>query len=427
MENTKQLMEQLLERVDEIGADNMIVALIQMLSEEDGNGVFGTSSMMYEDSKEKRARLFESAEIDFEKNFAVGITFGGVPEVVWEKEYHAFREFILTTFLFYNRIEKELVGKGLGFEIYRTAHMLHMIGVFPREHEKDFVEVYLKPLQDMVEETYSVKLCLGVGMQADSKAQLNNAYRTAKYAHELYFFHQQPIIEFQKLEKKFERSRDEYEEELEEALHEILIKSPHALEKIEHMVDVIAEIHYGNWQAVLMRIMGFTGDLTSKLQRYNLFRGDFYKIQDELQGKILNCKTLSRAKEIIHEYYGAFLPYIYSDDRASSKVTVEKVKNYIQENFMEEMSIQSLSEVACVSPNYFSHMFKNEVGVNYKEYLTGIRMEKALDLILNTDYPMYRIAESVGYNNARAFVEAFKNAYGDSPTKYKKKVKTEEE
>ena len=94
---------------------------------------------------------------------------------------------------------------------------------------------------------------------------------------------------------------------------------------------------------------------------------------------------------------------------------------------MEEMTIQSLSAVACVSPNYFSHMFKNEVGVNYKEYLTGIRMEKALDLILNTDYPMYRIAESVGYNNARAFVEAFKNTYGESPTKYKKKVKMEEE
>ena len=422
MENTKQLLQQLAEKIEEVGADAIITTLIQMLSEEDGNAVFGNDALIYGDTKEKRMRLFANASVDFEKNFAVGIAFGGRPEVVSEKETHAFREFVLTTFAFYNRIEKEFVNKEIGFEVYRTAHMLHIMGVFPKEHEKDFVKIYIEPLKEVIEAIFSVKLCVGVGMIAHEKSQMYNSHTTAKYAHEFYFFNQKPIIEFQKLEKRFDRTGKEYEEEVEETFHAILIQSPHALKKIEHIIDVIAEIHYGNWQAVLMRIMGFTGDLTGRLQKYNLLKGDFFQIQDELQVKILNCKTLAQAKTIIHEYYSAFLPYIYDNDRASSKVTIEKVKRYMQENFMEDISIQVLSEVACVSPNYFSHMFKNEVGVNYKDYLTGIRLEQAIDLILNTDYPLYRIAESVGYNNARAFVEAFKKRYGDSPTKYRKKI-----
>ena len=422
MGNTKQLLQQLAEKIEEEGADSIITTLIQMLSGEDGNAVFGNDALIYGDTKEKRMRLFENAEVDFEKNFAVGITFGGRPDVVSEKETHAFREFVLTTFAFYNGIEREFANKGLGFEVYRTAHMLHLMGVFPKEHEKDFVQVYIEPLREVIEAVYSVKICVGVGMLAYDKSQMYNSHTTAKYAHECYFFHQKPIIEFQKLEKRFDRTEKEYENLVEETFREILIQSPHALEKIDRIIDAIAEIHYGNWQAVLMRIMGFTGDLTSKLQKYNLLHGDFFQIQDELQVKVLNCKTLAQAKRVTNEYYSGFLPYIYDNDRAGSKVTIEKVKRYIQENFMEEISIQVLSEVACVSPNYFSHMFKNEVGVNYKDYLTNIRLEKALDLILNTDYQLYRIAESVGYNNARAFVEAFRKKYGDSPTKYRKKL-----
>ncbi len=131
-------------------------------------------------------------------------------------------------------------------------------------------------------------------MIAYDKLQMYNSHTTAKYALECYFFHQKPIIEFQKLEKRFERTEKEYEVAVEETFRDILIQSPHALEKIDHIVDVIAEIHYGNWQAVLMRIMAFTGDLTSKLQKYNLLHVDFFQIQDELQVKISSTSPPSK-------------------------------------------------------------------------------------------------------------------------------------
>lgn len=76
--------------------------------------------------------------------------------------------------------------------------------------------------------------------------------------------------------------------------------------------------------------------------------------------------------------------------------------------------------MACVSQNYFSAMFKKETGQNYKAYLTSLRMEEALRLLRETDDKTYEIAEQVGYNNVRRFVDAFKQIYSVSPMEYRK-------
>lgn len=419
-ENSK--IQMILSKIDVEDAEKMLQLYLDAAAYEESDTIFDKESAIYGDMKMRCEWIFDNTPIDFENHFAVGVTFGGLPEIVSEKEKYSFQEFILTTYAFYNRILKEFKAHGIGFEIHRTAHMLHMMGVFPTSHKTDYVETYIRPILTMIEKTYQVKVCVGVGQPADSREQLYNSFRTAQYSREFYFFRQQSIIEFQSIVKDFERSPDDFVSYMEDAFHAILVKSPEALKKINDTVNVIAEIHFGNWQAVLMRIMFFTGDLTGKLFRYKMLKGDFYQIQDELQANILNAKTLKQAKGYVRDYYADIIAHINNSERNSGKFVIDQVKIYIQDNFMENISITKLAEVACVSPNYFSHMFKNETGQNYKEYLTHVRMEKAVDMVLNTDFPLYQIAESVGYNNTRTFVDAFKSVYGESPTKYKKKM-----
>ena len=97
-----------------------------------------------------------------------------------------------------------------------------------------------------------------------------------------------------------------------------------------------------------------------------------------------------------------------------------RVQNYIQEHYAEDISLKTLAEVACVSPHYFSAYFKAETGQNYKAYLTRVRMEQALHLVLDTDMKTYEIAQQVGYNNGRRFADAFRAAYQLSPMDYRK-------
>lgn len=415
-------VQELMAKMDTADAEKILQLYLETAAYEESNTIFDKDKAFFGDMKKRSEWIFDNTDIDFNRYFAAGVTFGGLPEIVSQKEKYSFQEFILTTYAFYNRIVKEFKEQGMGFEIHRTAHMLHMMGIFPREHKEDYISRYIKPLHELIEKEYQVKVCVGVGLPVEDKSQLYNSFRTAQYAREFYFFRQHPMIPFQSIVKDFERSPDDYPYYLEEAFRAILLKDPEALRKIIHAVNVIAEMHFGNWQAVLMRIMFFTGDLTGKLFRYKLLKGDFFQIQDNLQAKILNAKTLKQAKTYVREYYADILEHIYNNERGNGKLVIDQVKTYIQENFMEDISIAKLAEVACVSPNYFSHMFKNETGQNYKDYLTQVRMEHAVDMVLNTDYPLYRIAEAVGYNNTRTFVDAFKSIYGESPTKYKKKM-----
>lgn len=373
----------------------------------------------------KNTMIPDEMNIDFTSNFTVGICFGIYPDIVREQRETAYQEFTLMTFSLYDRISEIFQKKGIGCEMRRTARMLHMIGIFPIQNRSDFVSFYIEPIQVFLEQQYHTKIRIGIGLLAENDEYLNNSYRTAEYAYELFFFTPQPMIEFQKIHQDFTVTLEDYDQYVEDAFYSILMKKPDALDRIDQVVDVLRVVHYGNWRAVLMRIMNLAGELTGKLRHYKLYKGDFYQMQNELQDRILNSQTFIEAKQYFHEYYEHLLPTIYNNGRTGSKAVIEQVKRYIQDNFMNELSIKELSEVACVSQNYFSHMFKNEVGQNYKEYLTNIRLEKALNLLLNTDYKLYQISEMVGYNNMRTFVDAFKQKYHDSPTHYIKKLKKE--
>lgn len=72
-----------------------------------------------------------------------------------------------------------------------------------------------------------------------------------------------------------------------------------------------------------------------------------------------------------------------------------------------------------VSAAYFSTIFKRETGKTFVQYLTDLRMEKAVELLLSTSEKTYMIARKVGYADPNYFSYVFKKQFGMSPSKYK--------
>ncbi|MDQ1914659.1 response regulator [Paenibacillus sp. GD4] len=102
---------------------------------------------------------------------------------------------------------------------------------------------------------------------------------------------------------------------------------------------------------------------------------------------------------------------------------VNRALDYLDQHYMESCSLTDTAEMFHVSPAYFSKLFKKVTGDNYSAYLTKLRMQKAVLLLVNTDMKMFEIAAAVGYDDPNYFTNVFRMLHQMSPSDYRKQYK----
>ena len=110
---------------------------------------------------------------------------------------------------------------------------------------------------------------------------------------------------------------------------------------------------------------------------------------------------------------------INPEDEAALSQECQKIKEYLDQNFTSPITLDSLSETVYIIKHYLSHLFKEQTGVSPIKYLTSKRMEKACELLSETELPVSEVSKAVGYENPLYFSQVFKRIYGISPVKYR--------
>lgn len=101
-----------------------------------------------------------------------------------------------------------------------------------------------------------------------------------------------------------------------------------------------------------------------------------------------------------------------NDNKSSSyHRIIEMAKQYIVENCAGDVSLERVAREVGFSSFYLSKLFKKEEGINYKDYVISVRMEKAKQLIQEGRLNVSEVAIAVGYNNNTYFGKAFKNYF----------------
>ncbi|QEE43207.1 helix-turn-helix transcriptional regulator (plasmid) [Rhizobium sp. WL3] len=89
----------------------------------------------------------------------------------------------------------------------------------------------------------------------------------------------------------------------------------------------------------------------------------------------------------------------------------------------EDISLDELAAEARLSPFHFARMFKHSLGVPPRAYLTRLRIEKACELLEDTDLPVTDIAQEVGYSSNQVLARVFLKHQGVSPSDYRRAVR----
>ncbi|SDK05184.1 response regulator transcription factor [Natronincola ferrireducens] len=103
----------------------------------------------------------------------------------------------------------------------------------------------------------------------------------------------------------------------------------------------------------------------------------------------------------------------------ASKHAIYTAKKYIKANYNKNISLNDVAKEVYMNPSYFSHIFKQETGTNYINYLTNLRLKQAKHLLKYTKAPIYQISDEIGYKNSKYFNKLFKKHIGLTPSQFR--------
>jgi len=131
--------------------------------------------------------------------------------------------------------------------------------------------------------------------------------------------------------------------------------------------------------------------------------------------EMTNLKTRQEILDLVQNYTIQLSDELHLTNQGSFHKIIENVKQYIDDNFASDVSLKFVADQVGLSSYYLSKLFKKEEGMNFKDYVIMVRMEKSMQLINEGKMNINEIACAVGYTNANYFSQAFHKYYGIPP------------
>lgn len=149
-------------------------------------------------------------------------------------------------------------------------------------------------------------------------------------------------------------------------------------------------------------------NIHTKNEEIRSFENIFYASED-----------INEIEEWMHKIIDECMEHMSSRKEDPVKCLVQIVKDYIGTNYKEDISLMGVAQKVHVSSSYLSKIFKEETGVNFNNYVTNVRMDKAAQMLLGSDMSVDEIAKEIGYNTGHYFIKKFKEIYGTTPKNYR--------
>lgn len=139
--------------------------------------------------------------------------------------------------------------------------------------------------------------------------------------------------------------------------------------------------------------------------------------------RILNCTSREEFEQVCAEEVRQIACRISARKKSNIGKLVEMTNRLINERFSEDLNLEDVSKELHISPQYLSRLYKNETGENFIERLTAVRIENAKKLLKENRYSIKEVCYMSGYSDPNYFSKLFRKNVGVSPTEYQKQAR----
>ncbi|NMA83247.1 MAG: helix-turn-helix domain-containing protein [Epulopiscium sp.] len=136
--------------------------------------------------------------------------------------------------------------------------------------------------------------------------------------------------------------------------------------------------------------------------------------------KIFSCTSIYEIKKVVTTALSK-LQKVDSSKVKNTKHAIQLVKQYIAAHYNEDITLNKLADVVYLNASYLSTIFKAETGSGINKYIKTVRMEKAKQMLLQTNMKISDICTAVGFRNNSYFIKSFHEYYGETPEKMRQK------
>ncbi|MGN0552056.1 MAG: AraC family transcriptional regulator [Oscillospiraceae bacterium] len=175
----------------------------------------------------------------------------------------------------------------------------------------------------------------------------------------------------------------------------------------------------GDMLAGIMKKMGFDREMVAVNADLTAFEMLYNRILGLAADNLHNGKKCSLLIYDAVLLAGEIFDGRKSDDNTGN-IIVDKAVEYINAHCCYDISLNELSELSSVSPQYFGRVFKERLNMRPMEYIARIKISKAKIMLLDSDLPVAAISEKLGYTSPTYFGIVFRKYEGISPSEFRK-------
>lgn len=142
--------------------------------------------------------------------------------------------------------------------------------------------------------------------------------------------------------------------------------------------------------------------------------------QKQLAKVIDNCYSLDLLFKELAEHFTSSITRLVADRTQQNLGQIRQAKQYIEDNYMNNLTLEELGSYLGFNPSYFSTLFKKETGYSFLEYLAKVRIEKAKELLKEPGLRIQDVSLMVGYSDVKYFTKLFIKHTGMKPKEFRR-------
>lgn len=278
---------------------------------------------------------------------------------------------------------------------------------------------YIVMMQDKLKQRMEYELYIYIGQKVQCIEDLSLSYKSANIAKVFTDFSN--ITYYDDIIGRNEISYGVEKQYIDELIREIEENNE---DKISNCVDMLydsfrkcaidLEVIKMNINYLLCNLINIAKRLDAEADQKEVMKYITYGAFE----KIVSRGSAQHLKEFSFE----FAKYLNQLRENTACSVLNHIHKEISKNYMDKLSLKSLSEKYFINSAYLGQLFKKKYNISFKDYLNEFRIGKAIQLLATTDKKVYEISNMVGYSNTDYFINKFVQVKGTTPFQYKRQL-----